>query len=256
MSEFKEISAHFNVYDFLNPIISGSYFIIGCCIINFTFILDCLNKIGFNNINIEENLNIFFIILFYLVVSYILGIIMQFLGQFIFSKVENRMIEASLKEPGKAKLLHKYPFNSSFKLKIFRDDAQDIFNKKGLEKFDKNDNDHNSYFYAFCVYHNQIYGFSQKMEKLREVWGISQELTIASLLLIILVMVNFRELEELEREPFILLVVFGFLAFVFFWRAKWVLRNRIRMNYSVFHVSKDLYSMSFKVDNLHKLRFK
>lgn len=268
MSEFKEITAQFNVYDFLNPIISGSYLIFGCCIINFSFVLQCLSFMGFSKINTNNNFHLVFAILFYLVSSYILGLIIQFCGQYFFIKRERKMAEESLKELNTAKLFFKSPFNGSFKLEIFVKDAQDIFDKKNLGPFDPNNREHNSYFYSFCVYHNQIYGFNQKMEKLREVWGLSQELTTASFILALLSLIaasilgirynigpNSTSPLEIIKD-IILMVIFLGLTFIFFCRAQLALRNRIRMDYSVFHVSKGLYSMSLKIDNLHKIKKK
>ncbi|MBD5424502.1 MAG: hypothetical protein HDR44_05230 [Allobaculum sp.] len=261
MSDLKEITARFNVYDFLNPIISGTYFIFGTLIIlypvNLFSINDIILSILFKGGKNQGIIYAIFVVLFYLMIAYILGLILQFLGQSFFNFKENQMIEGSLKCLERHSFRIQYPFNSYFKLRAFRADARYIFEMKNLGRFDHNNPEHNNYVYAFCVYHNQIYGFNQKTETLREVWGLSKELTTASFILFIIALCVALASFLIQLDNYLadLLIGVFFIAitFVFYYRTQLALRNRIRMNYSLYHVSKDIYSMSLKIDNLHKL---
>lgn len=226
MDGFKEVFSHFNVYDFLNPIISGFYFIAGVIlVIGPGYGLGLLKEWE----GYFENgfINGFLLLIFF----YLVGIVIEWLSHFIFSSRRRRLIEScltvtSIENCSTATFLNKrlaglhLAYRKCFptclnisepKRDSYIENAKKTFKEKGIDDFSCNDREHNSYYMAHCEYTNQIRGISGKTETLREIWGLSRELCVASLIISIIVLVrsiliNIGFTFQYERNELVLLL--------------------------------------------------
>ena len=261
MDDFKEAFSHFNVYDFLNPIISGFYMIAGMFLIIGP---DYWKKLlqGWDEYLKNDLINAALL----LTAAYLTGIALEWVSHILFSSRRRKLIENCLLKPNQeaengqvvgtqrsvrmqSAFKKCFPDRleiNSLKYRLYINDADKVIKSKTGENYNPGNSEHNTYYMAYCEYTNQIRGISAKTEILREVWGLSRELCIASFLMFLLLLfriglswggIRF----QYEYNPWIMLIIFGGLAIVFLLRADLALRNRLQMVLALHHASTRLF---------------
>ena len=134
---------------------------------------------------------------------------------------------------------------NSIKRKKYKQYAEDIAKKKEL--FTENkiiyDKELSSYFFAYCVYYIQVRGKDKKLEKLRDIEGLSMSLSLIFLFLAFGSGIAFI-ISSLYSNDCILfeIINFGanvFLSILFDCYAERALKNRIRMTLAVYEAEKE-----------------
>lgn len=104
-----------------------------------------------------------------------------------------------------------------------------------------------SLFFTYCVYYIQIMNQNKKTEKLRDIEGLSQELSLLFLLLALFsalsVLVSFLGFHR-RNMPWLIALTFlyGFLSIVMDLRTERCIKNRIRMTFSIYDAERMMSS--------------
>lgn len=277
---------HQGFYDYINHFISGAVLVIGVEILLFPFQFSLVGLL-YEKINLlytSENMNSFLwnacIVLFFGLICFLIGILMQELYSLIYEKGDSgRLLRESQSEDVDkcvirdlmrkicntiSRLVFKTnkktyienifnnsgPISNSLKRRIYKQYAQEIATSKELFSNDiiVFDSELSSYFFAYCTYYIQVHEQNKKTEKLRDIEGLSMSfslvfliLTVASFIALILSKLFYVNGIVLECVSFF---VYATLSIIFDYRAEKALKNRIRMTLAVYEAEKDRYPHS------------
>lgn len=275
MSGLDSLIEHQGFYDYLNHIISGVVFIIGFEIITkllgFSLIQKAYAFIGllpFSNSNNEFLWN-FCVIALFGISSFLIGIAVQELygniydhhsvftnpdGDDIASKyifrlfhktTVRRCVHNLLNEKGAITNIHKLKQYQKLagdfihQMTIFTQDEQTLIHSPEFE----------SYFFSYCVYYIQIKGQNRKTEKLRDIEGLSEALSLIFLILSLLsaaaaFICYYSYAVDTQLNPnrfiasFVIFVIYAFLSILMDCRTEKAIKNRIRMTLAIYDVEK------------------
>lgn len=239
MSNFTLDSNNFSeqlgIYDFFNVVLNGAVFVSGISLIN----SNAYDKLC-------ENISFFKGIVLILVI-YTIGMIIQELGSLVDKKILNiyRSMSNSLLKPHfrYEKTASNGIVENPLLLNQYQINASDLLNNSyDSTKKDFKNNFVNGYFFATCQYLVSIYGKDKKVEKLRALFDMSLSIMVCFVLLALFTFVslfsnvnmsvdicnlmgfNFNGFEYFI-DKFIMMIVFSFMAYVFYIRAKRTMKN-------------------------------
>ena len=135
---------------------------------------------------------------------------------------------------------------NSIKRKQYKQYAEDVMKEKELfsEKEIVYDKELSSYFFAYCVYYIQVRGKDKKLEKLRDIAGLSMSLSLIFLFLalgsvIALAICYLYSIDYILFE-IIYFIINVSLSILFDCYTERAVKNRIRMTLAVYEAEKGL----------------
>lgn len=138
---------------------------------------------------------------------------------------------------------------SEIKRLIYKRYAKKIIKRKELPEEIINESELSSYFFAYCVYYIQIHGKDKKLEKLRDITGLSMSLSLVFLSLtlgaIVVMIISLVDNIFNKKILFEIIVIFANAGFsiLFDCYAEKALKNRVRMTLALYEVEYDNNSL-------------
>lgn len=285
MSGLDSLIEHQGFYDYLNHFISGAVFIIGFEIITKLFGFSLIQKayefIGlfpFSNNDNEFLWNVCVVALFG-IVSFLIGVAAQELygiifdhhsaiinpnGEDIISNYIFRLFhKTTVRKCVHNMLIKGGPITNKHKLDQYKELARDFIAQTPTLKEDKKEGltstdfenellsspDFASYFFAYCVYYIQIKSQNRKTEKLRDIEGLSEALSLIFLTLTFLsaiatIISYYSYAANSQADPIrciasvIICAIYGFFSILMDCRTEKAIKNRIRMTLAIYDVEK------------------
>lgn len=232
----EEISVKLGLYDFFNVLLAGGLFVFSVFFMSHKVLDFYANKVlVVFNTEFEKILVLLFL-------CYIIGIVFQEIASFCEEKIfhirksmlKNFLIVDSIVE-------------NKPKLEVFRNLAYDILNKKLISHGDNDiSGEQCHYVYAYCFYYVQNRGMTEKIEKIRALYGMSKTFTvvffaIAFVALIKISMNIFLPNIVINELPLTISFFISsvFLMILFFYRMKKNMKYMIRMIMSTYEACVD-----------------
>lgn len=275
MSGLDSLIEHQGFYDYLNHFISGAVFIIGFEIITKLFGFSLIQKayefiglLPFSNNENEFLWNVCVIALFG-IVSFLIGVAAQELygiiydhhsaninpnGEDIISNYIFRLFhKTTVRKCVHNMLIKGGPITNRHKLDQYINLANDFIEQTPTLVEDKNkllsSPDFASYFFAYCVYYIQIKSQNRKTEKLRDIEGLSEALSLIFLTLTFLsaiatIISYYSYAANSQADPIrciasvIICAIYGFFSILMDCRTEKAIKNRIRMTLAIYDVEK------------------
>ena len=251
-------------YDYINHFITGVILIISAEILRFPFkfSLTCTIYKAVRLFRFLEKYTFLWnvcVLLFFSVVCFLLGVLMQELYSIIYERKPckkkrihsffSRLFIKVNKDDYAKRIFQKSDnpndsiIHSDLKRALYKKYASDILMKKPLKIVV--DDDLSSFFFAFCVYYIQIRNQDSKTEKLRDIEGMSKSLSLAFLILAFVALLPgfiVCLLWHLSGCAFLFelvcFFVFSFLSIIFDFRTEEALKNRIRITLAIYEAEK------------------
>lgn len=233
------------IMDFFNVLFTGGIFIVCACWICPWFWEQYLKV----NLKTERYVVI-------LVISFTIGLILQEIGVFWDKKIghiEENVLSNFLSrnaiftnnKVGMIKRIGNDIIGNEFKLQEYRKCGKEILISKSIDFKNDFTEEQCRYIYAYCFYYIENRGKTGKYEKMRGLFDLARTLTASSMILsiwsglafIYRIIVSQYSVESLVNVP--QMILFGFIAYIFYVRAKRIMCYRVRMMMGVYESCKD-----------------
>lgn len=236
--ETNSFSEQLGIYDFFNVIVSGFVFTIGVCFININ-----IKNFLLENIDTSKIVGV-------VVLSYVFGLILQEIAavmEYLLPRLYRKTIKELLKGTPETNDTDNNIFKNPLALKHYRNLADMVLNQKilGNEKNIKYesrfDNEYvNKFVFSEFQYYIIVNGRNQKFEKMRALYNMSKILGVCFMTLAIFTLLSpscpyiniiyllgFKNNFKINFNKFIFVLIFLFVAVLFYIRAKRILRRTL-----------------------------
>lgn len=224
------ISEKLGLHDFFNVLIGGVVIVIGGIYIYTTLIDDKF----YSQLEVGAKELIFFII-----ISYVLGIVIQEVGSFFDRYVghyRKKALQTFLKRDSDI-------IDNEEKKHIYRKLGKNILENKEIEFQDEYTTGQCEYIYGYCCYYIEVRGKHTKIEKMRALYDMSRTLWSSFVMLLLAyILVAFRINPQLisVKTFSINVVIFAVIIFLLYNKMIKDLRYKIRMTMGVYETLVDL----------------
>lgn len=236
--ETNSFSEQLGIYDFFNVIVSGFIFTMGACFININ-----IKNFLLEDINTSKILGI-------VVLSYVFGLILQEIAaitEYLLPGLYRKTIKELFKGTPKSNNMDNDIFKNPLVLKHYRNLADMVLNRKILEnekeiQYESRFNNEyvNKFVFSEFQYYIIVNGRNQKFEKMRALYNMSKILGVCFITLAIFTLfspsypyvdiiklLGFKNNFKINFNKFIFVLIFLFVAVLFYIRAKRILRRTL-----------------------------
>lgn len=157
------------------------------------------------------------------------------------------VIKTTIQDCMKNLLTADEPISNEYKRKRYSElaelFAEQFAHEAGENKLAVMNDDMVSYFFAYCVYYIQIKNQNRKTEKLRDIEGLSKELSLVFLFLTFFAIIAFFiTLFQFNGDKWYLAIIYSilcaYLSIIMDFRTEKSIKNRIRMTLAIYDVEK------------------
>lgn len=135
--------------------------------------------------------------------------------------------------------------NNKFKLQVYREYGKQILANKSIRYKKEFTAEQCRYIYSYCFYYIEVRGKSDKYEKMRGLFDLSRSLIISSVILsvwsclVFIYTMKNMHYQDTNIVNLFQIFLFSSIALVFYFRAKRIMRYRVRMVMGVYESCKE-----------------